>query len=59
MADCRFAFSDLVLYGREPGYNIRELYWAGASGVEILMDGPAWQNPRQVAALRMIHSGNS
>ncbi|MDA8333391.1 MAG: sugar phosphate isomerase/epimerase [Peptococcaceae bacterium] len=46
----RFAFSDLVLFGHEPGHNIRELYWAKASGVEILMDGPAWRNPRQTAA---------
>lgn len=50
MTASRFAFSDLPLYGKEPGHNIRELYWAGARGVEILMDGPAWHKPRQAAA---------
>jgi hypothetical protein len=39
IASAPLYFSDLVLYGREPDRNIRDLYRAQASGVEILMDG--------------------
>ncbi|OAT82310.1 sugar phosphate isomerase/epimerase family protein [Desulfotomaculum copahuensis] len=49
MSTLNVSFSDLPLLGKKPAAVVRLLCEAGADGLEILMDGPAWDDPGEAA----------